>query len=184
MDTPHLSGSQRAYLFRQDEFLAGIRQRAESLFADGYDVEGSREPHVFRVNCPVSKNGERTSYRVDPVRANCTCPFYTHQGSEPLTDTGDRVPCKHLVGLPGLVHTTCCDLVRKRHLGRYYRLFVQWRKASALRPDLDAQWQALGPVSSRVSDGTPSPQGELSPRKETQPCKKPETCIGTTSPNE
>lgn len=175
MDHQHLSGSQRAYLFRRDQFLAGIRERAGTLFQDGYDVEPTREPHVFRVFCP-EKKGTRPAYLVDPVSATCTCPFYSRQGMEPLTDDGTRVLCKHLVGLTGLVHAQCRNHVKGHRLGRYYRLFVQWRKASALCPDLDAEWQALGPVFVNVPTGTCSPRGGLSPRKDTQPC------AGMTSP--
>lgn len=181
MDSPHLSGSQRAYLFRRDPFLAGIRERAGTLFRDGYDVEATREPHVFRVLCP-EKKGIRPAYLVEPVQGTCTCPFYSRQGTEPLTDDGTRVPCKHLAGLAGLVHAECRDHVKRRCLGRYYRLFVQWRRASALCPDLDAEWRALGPVSVNVPTGTRSPQGEFSPRKDTQPCNGPDPYTGMTSP--
>ena len=192
--TPHLNGSQRAYLFRRDQFLAGIKQRAEALFTEGYSVHADREPHVFVVICP-DKKGSLPFYRVDLWRQSCTCPFYTRQGSEPLTGDGTRVPCKHLVGLPGLIHATCRDHVHKRNLGRYYRLWVQWRRASALRPDLTAHWLALGPVCARVSTDFPSSTKEgictegtrltteIPPTRETQPRKEQKPCTGTTSPS-
>lgn len=103
MGYPTLSGSQRAYLFRREKFLAGIDDRAARLWEDGYQVMDDPftddDGSVFN----VYKDAD-SDYIVNPVEQTCTCPFHHKQRSgEPLTNDGTIVPCKHQKGLPMLI---------------------------------------------------------------------------------
>lgn len=164
--TPSLSGSQKAYLFRREAFLEGIQQRADNLFANGYDVRETAMSQVFLVLCPEVK-GMRHAYRVNPAAVTCTCPFFAKQSAgQPLDDS--PVPCKHLVGLPRLVHVCCREAIKARRLGRFYRLWRHWQGAMNAQPLLREDWNACGPL--HPANGALTPpiqnlpfQGQVSP---------------------
>lgn len=125
MGEPQLSASQRAYLFNRENFLAGLRQRAATLFACGYTLWPTATPHVFVVTCP-HKDGEK-SYFVNAVTHTCTCPFLTRQKEgEPLTEDGTLLACKHLLGLRTLLRQMVQALKTEGDLNCYYRLRAHW----------------------------------------------------------
>lgn len=107
----NLTNTQAAYRFFNDRFTAGMEQRARELWANGYrvtpleDTETAALPTTFLV---YKENGDdlpadEAAYVVDPLAQTCTCAFFVNQKAEPLTETGEPVPCKHLLGLETLV---------------------------------------------------------------------------------
>jgi hypothetical protein len=131
-----LSLQQRHYRANPDAFLSALRGRAERLFEDGYRVDAAAMPCVF-----VVRHGARGSdphdaacrYLVHAVKGTCTCPFFTKQRLEPLTDDGSIIPCKHLLGLEDLVRL-CSGLAKASgDLHHYYKLLGHWMKALAER---------------------------------------------------
>ena len=119
-----LSNTQAAYRFFNDRFMTGLNQRAANLWVDGYrvtpldtDLEGEETaapPTSFIVykDSDAEKSSEDDAagllandfgYVVDPIAETCTCDFFQGQKAEPLNETGEPVPCKHLRGLSALV---------------------------------------------------------------------------------
>ena len=128
MSEPRLSGTQRAYLFNRDKFLAGLEERATRLFESGYRVSETNRVHVFVVACPHAK-GEHI-YFVDALADTCTCPFYTRQtDGEPLTEDGSILACKHIRGLPKLVRQVRLAYLEAGDLVCGYRLWAHWLAA-------------------------------------------------------
>jgi len=69
--------------------LAGVNERSQHLFRDGYYAKRLDE-YIVEINTP---DGE--TYEVDTVFETCSCPFYkAWQG---------RHDCKHLLGYPKLL---------------------------------------------------------------------------------
>lgn len=106
MQTPSLSPAQRAYMNDPVSFRKRMERRAETLFADGYGVEPGDGTGLFTVTTP---NGE--TYSVDALNTLCQC-AYQQKAEIP------QVPCKHLLGLEGLVVEVLTDLKTFAALGR------------------------------------------------------------------
>ena len=99
----NLTNTQAAYRYYNEKFMQGLRERAQALWLDGYRVTATNKPDTLIVF--KETEGPETGYRVNMIRETCSCAFYTKQagGGELLNDDGEIVPCKHLLGLPGLV---------------------------------------------------------------------------------
>lgn len=121
--SPQLSATQRAYLFDRENFLARLQERANTLFENGYTVAPTAALCVFAVLYDTP-GGER-SYLVNPVCGTCTCPFFTRQETEPLTN-GPPIPCKHLRGLKQLIRCTRERYQQEQSWGCYFRLRLHW----------------------------------------------------------
>jgi hypothetical protein len=131
-----LSLQQRHYRANRDAFLSVLRGRAERLFEDGYRVEAAAMPCVFVVRHSARGSDPRDAacrYLVHAVKGSCTCPFFTKQRVEPLTDDGSIIPCKHLLGLEELVRL-CSGLAKASgDLHGYYKLLGHWMRVLAER---------------------------------------------------
>jgi hypothetical protein len=70
----------------QDEIrmLAGVHERSQTLFADGYGAEVISEYAV------LVTNPHGVVYTVDPINATCNCAFFVKREG--------AYPCKHLEG--------------------------------------------------------------------------------------
>lgn len=123
MKADRLSPTQWAYLFDQENFLARLNHRANTLFENGYTVEPSGIPYVFAVLLDTPQ-GEIT-HLVNPILGTCTCRFFTKQETEPLT-TGPPVACKHLRGLALLVCHVRERYQEQQNWSCYYRLRIHW----------------------------------------------------------
>lgn len=135
MGLPRLSPLQYAYLFHQEAFLERLGGRARRLAEDGYAVEATATPYVFRILCPKRVN----TYCVHALEKTCTCPFYTQQAhDEPLTADGSIVPCKHLRGLRRLLRRTRERLLKEGRTCEAYRLWAHtmaWLSVERLRDE-------------------------------------------------
>ena len=129
-----LSNTQAAYRFYNDRFTAGMRQRAQSLWTNGYrvmpqdDDESAAPPTSFLVYKDVDPEVAETmpidelAYIVDPLNETCTCAFFCKQKTEPLNETGEPVLCKHIAGLSALVAEEIAYWTMKAdHTGDYRR---------------------------------------------------------------
>lgn len=101
-----LTNTQAAYRYYNDRFMSGMNQRAANLWRDGYrvtpleDDESAAPPTCFSI---YKEDADDNGYLVDPIAETCTCDFFLGQKVEPLTESEEPVPCKHLRGLPALV---------------------------------------------------------------------------------
>jgi len=162
MGEPRLSPSQRAYLFNREQFLQGLKERSESLFADGYRVAETNCPHRFVVYCPC-KEGEKT-YFLDAISETCTCPFYTRQArGELIVEDGSILACKHLQGLSALVRHTRLAHFEEGYTGCGYRLWTHWiatlaeRSRQRIANRKGGRDTELLPVASSSSHGKETP---------------------------
>jgi hypothetical protein len=94
------TNNQFAYKNHRDDFLKGIRDRAETLWLDDYRV--TWVGNTLFTFC-VYREGQPGGYHTDPIARTCTSKFMTDQREFPLTEDGTPVECKHLLGLPALV---------------------------------------------------------------------------------
>lgn len=159
---PEMTPSERGYLFHRDAFLAGIKERGQRLFEDGYRAHATGEPGVFVVTLPW-RDGER-HYFVNALQQTCACPFHRPQREgRPLTDDGAIIPCKHLQGLETLVKKTVRELKEAGDLS-YFKLRASWigvvahRRGSLLRPQATRNQEAVHTPSHR--EGMPSGRKE------------------------
>lgn len=138
---PRLSAPQRAYMNDPLGFEQKMRARAEELWNDGYEVCPEGTVGLFRVMTP-----QGAEYIVDALQEDCTCP-YRQKTEVP------QVPCKHLLGLSGLVEATLAFLkqfglyglprLREERLREYRLLFQHWestRWESACREAEEADY--------------------------------------------
>lgn len=111
-----LTNTQAAYRLPQhhDDFLRRLNQRAADLWSDGYRAQATDLPPVFLVFQECEGEAEPTGYQVDPLAQTCTCAFFRKQATEPLTEDGTRLPCKHLLGLQSLVQEELAYWTMKR----------------------------------------------------------------------
>lgn len=120
-----LSNTQAAYRYYNDRFMAGMNQRAQNLWTDGYRVtpledgelegdETAAPPTRFMVykESDAEKSSEADAaglladdfgYVVNPIHETCTCDFFHGQKAEPLNESGEPVSCKHIFGLSALI---------------------------------------------------------------------------------
>lgn len=68
----------------ETQMLAGVQERAKSLFADGYRAEVVSEYAV------LVTNPHGVVYTVDPINVTCNCAFFVKKEGQ--------YPCKHLEG--------------------------------------------------------------------------------------
>lgn len=107
----NLTNTQAAYRYYNDRFMAGMNQRAANLWRDGYrvavleddelhDPQTAAPPTCFSI---YKEDADENGYVVDPIQETCTCDFFFKQKAEPLTESEEPIPCKHLTGLSALV---------------------------------------------------------------------------------
>lgn len=99
------TNNQFAYKTDRIGFLRRIKDRADTLWQDGYRalVDPEAKPHVFLVW--KETEGLAAGHKVNAAEGVCTCKFFTEQYQFPLDpdDPGKYIPCKHLKGLRKLV---------------------------------------------------------------------------------
>jgi hypothetical protein len=130
-----LSPSQKAYRDNPQGFLERLGERAATLFEYGYRVYPGEDNHVFVVTNASRK--EETQYRVNGLERTCDCPFFAwQQAGEYLGEDQTLIPCKHLLGLSGLVRKTRQELYQRGKVTAFCALSTHWMKhLSALRQE-------------------------------------------------
>jgi hypothetical protein len=129
-----LSLMQQRFQADPERCLSALEQRADRLFEDGYVVIAGAAPLVFivgRGNRGSDPRDSSVQYFVHAIHRTCSCPFYTQQHLEPLTDDGTTISCKHLRGLEKLIRHSVTHYKETGDQYPFFRLLSQWMAVMA-----------------------------------------------------